>query len=1072
MRTITAAAQAVLDGKTGIEPIIAVDIQWTLDGAWYQYAEKEITVSGRTIKGTVNQVAGLDNTIVIQSVMTGTAGDSQSLTITLDDTSGQIKNIVMGNDVHKRSVKVYLYLDGTDFDADRIWLFTGELSTPIEWDEGTQTVSVNIINKIEDAEVGFSIEEGDFYLPPQELIGVPWPLCFGRCINIPAMRVKSPVRGILKTGFGIADFILPHLAKQIEAVCCPLVFNGYRAFNDPGSIYHSLKIEATYVVDAACWCKKLADATAAREAYELQKQYEYEELVIAGGEQFPQQKRIWLEADGAKIYGYFNGTTYARSSTFKVLKYVHPKVDEIEIPQYYFRFQFCSNLASRFIGLIGEDKRPSYREPAALGLGVPNCGEQGAESQNVGWDYVASYPRADFFWVQPGTEVYQADSDGDSVHVVNLLPSTIHRVAGWKQYDMGVRELATIPPSYYTTRASNFNGYLVAEVVLKKNLRFYDEGWEGDKIYVSFTSSIGPNMVDEMIWLINKYTNLSYDAANFADVKSKLTVYRNNYPILERKNILEVLRTMAFNNRCALILRDNEFKLIYLSEDPTSVMTITESDIVPKTLKIGHTSTEELVTKVNGIWRDDYAYPEKKYISRFNVKKYGTMEETFEFPCFNIYAWVVKSNTFWMIRMANTWKRISFTTYMDKIALEVLDAITVDLPALSSSPVKCIVENATYNSSDYTVDIEAWTPIRAGETEASPFVWPQGIRVDKYWPSAEDIAQGFGGGSGPNVDVRAPNLHPLSATGIQGVSGFSMNSTEAQGPCDSTSTAFRPPGCRPDHGDTQPSDLDDKDINPKIPGEDDDGEAPDGKGGYGKVSSESLQNERNRDQEEEDKGQDIATTTEVQSGVTKAPAPDPNELCENVKSPEDAYGYDKDDPDSSKPDCIVVVTVGYLRPVNRVIESPGGIPVSDPGATGQAVQDEVFGPDDLNEYWFNSLEAAKGFAATMQQMAESYSAVVGANWPARGTITYHVQGRGTWAFGKHDNGRQDGEPTGEDCEEPDNPGMTAMDESAGGGPGGRSGGDMGLCDELNPNGAQGGPTGTTMDWINTASNFQ
>jgi hypothetical protein len=1067
MRTITAAAQAVLDGKTQIEPVVAIDVQWTLDGKWYQYAEKDVG----SVKGVINQVDGLDNVIVIQSVATGTAGDSQSLTLTLDDTSGEIKDLIMGNDVHKRSVKVYLYLEGTDFDTDRIWLFTGELSTPIEWDEGTRTVTLNVINKIEDASVGFSIEEGDFFLPPQELVGVPWPLCFGKCINIPALRVKSPIRGILKTGFGIADFILPHLAKQIEAVCCPLVFNGYRAYNDPGSIYHSLKIEATYVVDAACWCKKVADAAAAREAYELQKQYEYEELTISGGEAFPQQRRIWLEVDGAKIYGYFKGTTYSPSETFKVLKYVHPKVDEVEIPQYYHRFQFCSALASRFIGLVGEEQRPSYREPSPLGLGVPNCDNQGgAESDNTGWDYVASYPRADFFWVQPGSEVYQADAQGDSVHVVNLLPSTIHRVAGWKQYDMGIRELATIPPSYYTTRVSNFNGYLVEEVVLEKNLRYYDEGWEGDKIYVSFTSSIGPNMVDEMIWLINKYTDLSYDAANFAEVKSKLAVYRNNYPILERKNILEVLRTMAFNNRCALILRDNEFKLIYLSEEPTSVMTITEDDIVPKTLKIGHTNTEDLVTEVHGVWQDDYAYDPKKYISRYNVKKYGTMKETFEFPCFNIYPWVVKSNTFWMIRMANTWKRITFQTYMDKIGLEVLDCITVNISNLHADPIKCIVENATYDSENHTMEIECWTPIAAGELDPSPFTWPSAIRVDKYWPTADDIAKGFGGGSGPNIDVTPPSSHPLGNAGIPGYSGFSLNSTEAAGPCETTSTFVRPFGCRPDHGDTQPSDEDDKDINPQVPGEDDDGENPDDKGGYGKYTAQFKEQEKKEDQEEEDKGQEIATTTDVQTGNTKPSTPDPNELCENVKSPEDAYGYDEDDP-NSKPDCIVVVTVGWLRPVTQVIKQGESIPTSEPGATGQAVQNEVFGPDDLNEYWFNSLVAAKAFTQSMQQMAESYSAVVGANWPARGTISYDTKNKGTWVYGKHEGGNQGGDPTGEECEEPSNPGMTAMDESAGGGPEGRSGGDTGLCDPLNPNGAQGGYGGTTMDWINDASNY-
>lgn len=1048
MRTISAAAQAILTSGRKIEPIIAIDVQWTIGGKWYQYAEKElVNGSGRTIKGIINQVAGLDNVIVIQSVMTGQAGDSQNLSLTLDDTSGELKQIVMNNDVHKRTVKVYLYLDGTTFDTDRIWLFTGELSTPIEWDEGTRTLTINVINKIEDAEVGFSIEEGDFYLPPQELIGKAWPLCFGRCIHIPALRVKDPVRGILKTGFGIADFILPHLAKQIKAVCCPMEFAGFKAVQGPPP-YYSLEIYATYRENASCYCKRQGDSELALAQYLEQKQYEYEELTISGGKQFPQGKRIWLQADGAKIYGYFSG------EKFTVLKHVHPKVDEIEVPEYKYGWNLCSNPANSLGGgLFRTFPKPSFNAPA-------NCDGSNAATENTGWDYVASYPRADFFWVQPGTEVYQIDSDGDSVHVVNLLPSSIQRVAAWKQYDLGLRELSTVPKSYYTKRVSNFNGYLVQEVVLKKPLRFYDEGWEGDEIYVSLNSSVGPNMVDEMIWLINKYTDLSYDAANFAAVKSKLSVYRNNYPILERKNIIEVLRTMAFNNRCALILRDNQFKLVYLSDTPTPVMTITESDIVPQTLKIGHTNTEDLVTKVNGVWRDDYAYAEKKYVCRYNVKKYGTMEETFEFPCFNIYQWVVKSNTFWMIRMANTWKRLKFQTYMDKIALEVLDCIEVNLPDFCSVPVKCIVENATYDSANNTIEIECWTPVRAGEDFPNEFPHPAGIRVDRYWPTADDIKSGFAGGSGPNVEVTAPAMHPLARP--IGITGFNMKDDPDRGPCDSTSTNFKPVGCRPDHGDTQPSDIDDQNVDVKSPGEENTGEEPDAKGGYGLIQNQFTELKQQEEQKQEDQSGQIQKGTDVQTGEgDKTPEPGNNEWCDDMGTPED-NGWDRDD----MPDCLVAVHVGYLRPVNRVYKYVDGqlTTSSKAGDMGQAINDQPEAAFNANVYWFNSYAAAKAFHDQIKQMACSWNAIVGAIWPACGAIWMDTYADGTWAFGQHDNGKQSGNPTGENCKEPDDPGMVAKDESKGGGSTKKIPGGTGLCDSLQV--GEHGFNGSTMDWIN------
>lgn len=1059
MRTISAAAQTVLDAKLEIEPVIAVDIQWTDGGKWYQYAEKQLTNgSGRIVKGIINQVDGLDNVIVIQSVMTGTAGDSQSLTLTLDDTSGELKEIVMNNDVHKRSVKVYLYLEGTDFDADRIWLFTGELSTPIEWNEGTRTLTVNIINKIEDAEVGFSIEEGDFYLPPQELIGKAWPLCFGKCIHIPALRVKSPLRGILKTGFGVADFMLPHLAKQIGAVCCPRHFAGYTAKYVGEWWRPSLQISPVYKVDRGCWCKKQNDAIAALNAYELQKQYEYEELEISGGKQFPQDRRIWLVADGAEFYGYFMGSQYVPSETFKVLNYKHPKVDEVIVPEYASGWRLCGADAPTHF----ENGIPVYENLVQPNYGLAyRCEEIDKEKSNTGWDYVAAYPRADFFWVQPGTEVYQRDNEGDSVHVVNLLPSTIYRVAAWKQYDFGLRELATVPKSYYTTRVSDMNGYSVQEIVLLKPLRFYDEGWEEDQLYVSFKSTVGPNMVDEMIWLINKYTNLSYDASNFAAIKSQLAVYRNNYPILERKNIIDVLRTMAFNNRCALILRDNEFKLIYLGADPTSAITITESDIIPKSLRIGHTSTEDLVTKVNGVWRDDYAYDEKKYVCRFNVKKYGTMEDTFEFPCFNIYGWVVKSNTFWMIRMANTWKRITFQTYMDKIAIEVLDCITVNLPDFNPNPIKCIVENATYNSNDHLLEIECWTPIRAGENEPFPYAWPKEIRVDQLWPTANDILAGFGGGSGPNIDVRAPSGHALDGKGQKFFSGFSLSEDEVnKGPCEATSIGFRPISCRPDHGDTQPSDIDDTDTEVKAPGEDDTQDGNDAKGGYGKVENFKLTEEGWKEMTQEEAALRHAQNAGTQTGEQDKPTePDPNDTCDDIPDASDQFDM------NDKPDCLVVVSVGYLRPVNSVF-IPGEGTSSKPGDKGKANEDQPDANYNKNEYYFNSKNAAQAFHDKIKEKACGFEAVVGGIWPACSTIALDIKFSGTWAFGKHDNGKQSGTALNEPCEEPDNPRMVAKDESRGGGRPTNIGGETstGLCTGLNPGEQEGAYGGTTMDW--------
>ncbi|MHA2377145.1 MAG: hypothetical protein ACXAB9_13340, partial [Candidatus Thorarchaeota archaeon] len=828
-----------------------------------------------------------------------------------------------------------------------------------------------------------------------------------KCIHIPALRVDSPTRGILMTGTGIADFILPHLAKQIAAVCCPNVFAGYRSYNSHVPPY-SLIIEATYTVDAGCYCKKQDDEAAAWAAYNQQKAWEKGTLTFAGGKMFPQGVRITLESsEGARIIGKFNGTDYAPSETFIVHSYKHPQLGILQIPPYIGHFQLCTGRVqigqySNGIPIYDRFSKPTFNAPRC----TPSTDE---DQENTGWNYVSSFPRADFYWIEPGTEFYQVTNEGSSVHVVNLLPSTILRVAAWKQHDLGIRQLATVPNSYYSTRVSDFNGYMVQEIVLNKPMRVRGEGWEGDELYVSFNSSVGPNPVDMMTWLIDKYTDLTWDATTFNDVKTKLTVYHNAYPILDRRNIIDVLKTIAFNNRCALILRNGVFKLIYLSEEPTSVDTITEADIVPKSLRITHTPTEDLATQVTGTWRDDYAYDEKKYISRFNVKKYGFQKTDFEFMCFNIYKWVVKSNTFWMIRTANTWKKLKFKTFLERINLEVLDCVTVNLPKFSPVPVKCIVEQATYNKNDNTIEFDLWTPIRSGELTPFDFAWPANISTQELWPSRADIEAGFGGSSGPNIDVRAPSTHALNRH--TGTNGFNLKDTPADGPCETIDPGFRPPWCRPDHGDSQPSDIDDQPIDPDVPGAGETKESGQkGVGGVGTVELQVYDAEAQVTKTQDQLNGATALGTKAEGGDQ---VNDPG--CKDSSDPEWPDDEEVDD------DCAVVVYVGWLNPCGGVFQFPGPILTREKGEIGFAVQDQTEAVTERRRYVFNSLKAAQAFHDNMRAMAASPSAVVGMPWPAISSIFLAIN---TWGPHCEEPTDEDGNSTG---------GQTGSNKDANGG---------------------------------------
>ena len=70
-------------------------------------------------------------------------------------------------------------------------------------------------------------------------------------------------------------------------------------------------------------------------------------------------------------------------------------------------------------------------------------------------------------------------------------------------------------------------------------------------MYITFQSSVGPNIVDILDYIIDNYTDLTYDQASFDYVRTKLAPFPANFPLLQRKNVIAVLKEIVFQSRCA-----------------------------------------------------------------------------------------------------------------------------------------------------------------------------------------------------------------------------------------------------------------------------------------------------------------------------------------------------------------------------------------------------------------------------------------------------------------------------------------------------------------------------------------
>lgn len=947
-RSISANALAKITQNDGAEPINVIGVQWVDGGQVYYYADRNVP---GVVLGRIMSLAQVDNV-----TQTSGSGQSQAVNVVLQDTDGTIKNIIDSHDIHLRPCWVYQWFGGLNF-SDKFLIFRGLINTPITWKEGDRTITFDVISKIEDAEIGFSIEEGDFLSPNPDLIGKAWPLCFGTVINAPALRLQSPMQGTLATGIGIADWTLEEKLEKAKALLCPYQFQGYDFYYTSGGTPNfeiatgGAVIVEQYGEEPSCVASRCKDVKTIEAEIAVQKSYEAATFQVYGGENFPQGVPLKLNVNGAIFEGSFAG------QIFTITKRTHPDL--------------ANPLTKATQGIdVVPDLAQCAIPPSTSQYQIENANSDigGPTTQQIqdAQDAYNNVPSSQFFWANPGTTV-TIESLQLISYVANILPSTILRVAAYRNTDAG-QILVTVPPEAYTILQSDYNGYQVMELVFGRPLSSIGQGWSDD-LYVTLTSSVGPNTVDIIKWLIQTYSSHGIDDTSFDHVRALIDNYPMHFLMPGRMSLLDALDKIAYQARCAVWLKDDTFFIKYLSEEPTSDDTVDADSILTESFELSHTPTEDLVTKYIATWQADYAKTDKNtIIYRSNVKKYGTHEEDYDYFCFNIVELVRKSATFWLIRKANTWRKATFKTPLNKLNLEVFDCLTVDHPALSSTPVKTMVEQASYDSATNSISFTCWTPIRSGEKTVYDFAWPADVSETLIYPTVSDQAAGFaGGGNGPNFNVVAPPNSTLNNTQVF-IQGFQL---ECNGKPVRRVTEENIE-CHEDFGLRKPSDRGDTKPSPKATTDNSDVQS-----GYNPLpTSGNTPSADSCCQEALKTAQEALTEARKAAGE----AAGGNDAGGGAGSNPDMKRLPSSKNKQKDGKCLYLVKV-TKGTVTRVLK-PDGTQSTQGGATGDVINDTNRSQEQIG---FNDLAAAQAYADGVQKLIHSYEeefqATVGARIP-------------------------------------------------------------------------------------------
>lgn len=350
------------------------------------------------------------------------------------------------------------------------------------------------------------------------------------------------------------------------------------------------------------------------------------------------------------------------------------------------------------------------------------------------------------FSINVGDQVRLANALPE-IWVANLIPSTeVKEVMAYRSIE-GVRRLVPVPESYYKVDLSHeLLGQTTTTITLKVPLSSRrDENWE-DGLYVSLTSSVGPNTSTIMKWIADTYSDLDTDTTSFAALTVSLEDYPSHFALLTRKNTLTALQEIAWQCRSAIYIKNDTLFVKYLAFEDTPTDVVDDDNTEFATMTLATTETEDLVTIFRAKWRTEYTEDEKEVVLRNNIPKYGTIEEDFDFYIYNLENLVVKSATFWMIRYSNSWKIAKLVTMFDTFNLDEFDIVTIDFGEniFASGPTPGMVRSVSFDSETMALIYEIWCGVRVGELTKYPFAWPANADPGLEYPT---IADAFSGGA-------------------------------------------------------------------------------------------------------------------------------------------------------------------------------------------------------------------------------------------------------------------------------------------------------------------------------------
>jgi hypothetical protein len=568
MKKISSTALTQVTTKLGGEPLCVVAIYWHGSGnPPSYYCDRGAHQGLPQLQGKIIKLANLDDVVNISN-----ASNSQSVSITLDDTDGSIKSIYNNTDIHKKKVLIYQWFTQINFN-DKFVIFEGIINSPIVWVEKDRTLSFEVVSKLEDAEIGFSPEEGDFPSINDNLIGKAWPMPFGTCLKVPAISIDLVGNATLMDSIGLHD---PKLEADLQNLNLQKLYTeSYaQALITSGSLLQTNSAGRGEGIGR--FEENPDDPDFQQGAGMIQSG---QKLLGETGKMDTDMQKIRAQITAQQKFEktsvlLFNGTTFpvGVEATFEIGDLIvtgsispvenNPRGDSIlNITSVTTKKPFLTHLETG-TGSVEKYYGSDLSGKVDFGFSSDFNSDLGLTSEV---DITKAAPNKivvdtgpGFVFVKAGTKIKWV-SDLPQRWIAAMLPCTVLGVYAIRDYD-GTKLMTAVPTNYYTVSYKNYSsrdgtgpGITATVITLKQPLSYindvelttaetgaglvvttessvtgqhlqeidkrgsffslinstFSSGWE-DQIYVDLISPVGPNTADILSYLITTYSGVPY----------------------------------------------------------------------------------------------------------------------------------------------------------------------------------------------------------------------------------------------------------------------------------------------------------------------------------------------------------------------------------------------------------------------------------------------------------------------------------------------------------------------------------------------------------------------------------